>query len=1118
MKLNAFKLGMPNLWLPPKLLLIMKMVIIIMISTFLQVSASSFGQKVTLTENNISLEKLFKQIRKQTGFDFIFDTRIMKSAKTIDVKFLNEDLTSVLKQSLSGQNMTFEIREHSIVIKEKERSFLNDLINSFTAIDIKGKILDENGNPVPGASIKIKENNAKATISGTNGGFSIAASEGDILVITFVGYQTQEIKIKANQPALTIRLKVSETSMKDVVITGMMVRKKESFTGATASYSGEELKTIGAQNVIQSLKTLDPSFIQIENNVAGSNPNVLPNMQIRGQTSLSTSALRDQFSVDPNQPLFILDGFETSLRTIVDLDINTVLSVTILKDAASTAIYGSRASNGVVVVETKKPVPGKIRLSYTSDLDVELPDLSSYNMMNASEKLTFEKLSGAYVDNIGLLSRQLSLDTIYNERLKEVLRGVDTYWLDKPLRTGFSQRHNISASGGDQNLRYDVAGSIRKNNATMKGTTRDDWGANVGLYYRSGIFNIGNRTYISGSQSTESQNGKFSSWVNLNPYYRVLGSDQMYIEQVSTPNKLVRVANPFYNAGLAGFDNTSTFQLQNSLQISADLNKSLRLSLNAQLSKTAGETKKFTSPLNTEFVDITDPVLRGRYVTRKDDGLSYTINANITYGNIFAEKHSLNTFLRGELSENNNRFSGFTALGFPNASNGNPAYAYGFASGSAPTAANSLTRRTSLVASVNYSYDQRYNVDLNANMDGSTAFGSNKRYKPYYAAGLSWNISNENFIKELTWINRLKLRGNIGLTGNQNFGNVSQSVFQYLTAINSFGQGVVLNSPGAPDLEWQSTLQTSVGLDGTLFSNRLNFVLSAYRNVTDPLVVAITLPSSTGLSSYPFNAGSNTAKGVEAELSFSPIYKPGKVVWTLRATGSAIDQKYDKFDNKLSALNNALRESNALTRYRDGYSPFDLWAVPSLGIDAGSGREVFLKKNGQHTFIYDSNDQVVMGNSRAKAEGVFNTTLFYKGFTAGVYIRYVFGRDLFNDALFNKVENISYQDLVNNQDKRALYSRWKNPGDVTEFKSIAITDDGPKSSRFIQTENSFSGESFNLGYEFRGKQWLDKARLSALNLTARSNNLFYSSSVRRERGIDYPFAYTVSMSIRATFK
>ncbi|MDR6785518.1 TonB-linked SusC/RagA family outer membrane protein [Pedobacter africanus] len=1089
-----------------------------MITTFLQVSASSFGQKVTLKEKKISLEKLFEQIRQQTGYDFVFDARILNAAKTIDVKFLKEDLTSVLKQCLSGQNMTFEIIEHSIVIKEKEHSFLDDLINNFTSIEIKGRVLDENGNPVPGASIKIKDKNLKAVVSSTNGNFSITASEGDILVVSFVGYKTQEIKIRVNQPALTIRLEVSETAMKDVVITGMMVRKKESFTGATATYTGEELKTIGAQNVIQSLKTLDPSFIQIENNLAGSNPNVLPSMQIRGQTSLSTSALRDQFSVDPNQPLFILDGFESTLRTIVDLDINTVLSVTILKDAASTAIYGSRASNGVVVVETKRPLPGKIRLSYTSDLDAELPDLSSYNMMNATEKLAFEKLSGAYIDNIGLLSRQLSLDTIYNERLKEVLRGVDTYWLDKPLRTGFSQRHNVSASGGDQTLRYDVAGSIRKNNATMTGTKRDDWGANVGLYYRAGIFNIGNRTYVSGSQSTESQNGKFSSWVNLNPYYRVLGSDQMYIEQVSTPNKLVRVANPFYNASLTGFDNTSTFQLQNSLQITADLNKSLRVSLNAQLVKSSGEIKKFTSPLNTEFVDVTDPVLRGRYVTRKDDGLNYTVNANLTYGNVFAQKHSLNTFLRAELSENNSRFSGFTALGFPNASNGNPAYAYGFASGSTPTAASSLTRRSSLVVSVNYSYDQRYNLDLNANMDGSTAFGSNKRYKPYYAAGISWNISNEKFMKGLAWISRLKLRGNIGLTGNQNFGNVSQSVFQYLTTINSFGQGVILNSPGAPDLEWQSTLQTSVGLDGNLFNNRLNFILSAYRNVTDPLVVAITLPSSTGLSSYPFNAGSNTARGVEAELSFSPIYKPGKVIWTLRVTGTSIDQKYDKFDNKLSALNNALRESNALTRYRDGYSPFDLWAVPSLGIDPGSGREVFLKKNGQHTFIYDVNDQIVMGNSRAKAEGVFNTTVFYKGFTAGVYIRYIFGRDLFNDALFSKVENISYQDLVNNQDKRALYSRWKNSGDVSEFKSIAITDDGPKSSRFIQTENSFTGESIHLGYEFRGGQWLDKAKLSTLNLTARSNNLFYSSSVRRERGIDYPFAYTVSLSIRATFK
>lgn len=1106
-----------------KYIMRINLTIILLTSMLLQVTAGGYAQIISLKKDNASLQEVIKAIRKQSGYDFVYTVPQMKLARPVTIDIEKGSLVDALNASFKDQPLTYSIKEKTIIIRDRRLEFL-----PFQQMQVYGTILDESGAPIPGASIRIKGATSGGAVSNAQGRFRLAVpSFKETLVISYVGYKTQEIPLKPNQPMLTIKMEIAENNMKDVVVTGMMTRKKTSFTGATATFSGDQLKMLGNQNIIQSLKSLDPAFVQIQVNALGSNPNALPTLELRGQTSISTSGLRDEFSTDPNQPLFILDGFESTLRTIVDLDMNTVASVTILKDASSTAIYGSRASNGVVVIETKKPEPGKIRLSYTSDLKVELPDLSSYNMMNASEKIQFERLAGRYRDRTGNAVRQLALDEVYNSRLSEVLKGVDTYWLSQPLQTGFSHRHSINASGGDETLRYEIGANMRKNNATMIGSKRDDWGANLNLSYRAGIVNISNRVYISGAEAADSPYGSFANWVETNPYYRLASPSQKYLEVVIPPSYNAegldrdgneRIPNPLYNASLNSFSNSSSFNVQNNFQLNADFTNQLRLQLNAQIAKNAADSTRFVSPLDTKYEDETDPAKKGQYTSETRKELNYNVNISLTYAKVFNKVHALTTYLRGEAAQNNRRLNGYGAIGFPNSSNGNPAFAFGYPPSGSPAARNSLTRRNSIVASVNYSYDQRYNVDMNLNIDGSTAFGSEHRYAPYYSGGLSWNVYREEFMKNIGWINSLRLRGNIGVTGNQNFGNVSQSVYGFYSSINSYGQGVFLNSLGAPDLKWQKTLQTSVGFDATLFNSKLNIEFNAYNKRTDPLVVAVSLPSSTGLNNFPFNAGVSIVKGIETSITYQPIRRPGHTILSFGLTGAMGNQKYDKFDAKLTSLNNELAKINSLVRFRDGYSVYDMWAVPSLGIDPATGKEVFLKKNGQQTFTYDPADQVVVGSSRPKAEGVISSTFFYKGFTAGIFVRYVIGRQQFNSALYEKVENISYEGIRFNQDKRALYDRWQKPGDLTEFKGISITAKTPISSRFVQKETSFSGESFNLGYEFKKKKWLDQAYLSALSITAYSNDLFYASTVQKERGTLYPFARSVSMSIRATFK
>ncbi|WP_165503553.1 SusC/RagA family TonB-linked outer membrane protein [Pedobacter hiemivivus] len=1096
----------------------MKMIIIIMTMCLLQVNAASFGQHVTLSEKNISLKKVFREIRNQTGYDFMYDAEIMNSARPIDVEFKNTSLRDALLSCLYGQNLTFEIKDKSIIIKNKAPEFI--LVQQ---LRVSGVVLDEKNNPIPGASIKIKGISTRGTVSSKEGRFLIIpTSENDVLVISYIGYVSQEVKVKDAKSPLTIKLKVEENNMENVVITGTgITRNKNSFTGATASYTGEQLREVGNQNIIQGLRALDPSFIQLENNRFGSNPNVLPNIEIRGKTSISSS-LQDQFASDPNQPLFILDGFETSLRTIVDLNMNRIASVTILKDAASTAMYGSKASNGVVVIETVKPRSGEMRLNFSSDFNVEMPDLTGYNMMNAAEKLEFERLSGRYLYFNGTSpnpGEQLFLDSLYNNRLAEVKRGVDTYWLNEPVRTGFSQRHSLYADGGDDALRYGVGVSYKKTAGAMKGSGREDWGGNIDLSYRKGKFNISNKLYISGYSADESPYGSFANFVNANPYYRKNDASARYLE-VNRDNvgRAYRVNNPLYNASLNSINNDKNIALQNNLQMIVELAPGLRVQGALQIQKGVTTKLDFLSPLNTEF-DESSIFEKGSYNNKRTDNFSYNANLMLTYGKVFNEAHSITANLRTDIRDNDNQSVTFSAVGFPALSNGNPSFAFNYKPDSRPSTAFSKSRTNSVLASSNYAYKGRYLADFSFRYDGSTAFGSNKKYSPYLSGGVGWNIHNEEFLKSASWINVFRIIANMGTTGNQNFSTISSiSTYGYDSYINLYGQGVSLNSLGNPNLKWQNSVQTNLGTDLTVFNNRLTLNFNAYQKTTDPLVVAVDLPSSTGITSYPINAGLLDTKGLEATVKYSPIYKPEqRIIWTLGVNGTAYKSTYKGFNNQLASLNTKQQTAKSVTRYKDGYSPQDIWAVPSMGIDPASGQEIFLRKDGQYTFVYSPDDIVRVGNEQPKLEGVISNSVVYKGFNLGVNLRYILGRDIFNTALYSKVENIDVQGLANNQDKRALYERWKQPGDMAQFKAISLTSETPMSSRFVQTENMLSGESINFGYNFQENKWLSRIGLSSLRLNGYMNDIFRVSSVRTERGIEYPFARSVSFSLNASF-
>lgn len=988
---------------------------------------------------------------------------------------------------------------------------------------IKGVVKDKNGEPLPGVTI-VEKGTTVGTATGIDGKFTFHTTRHDniVLVFSFVGMKTKEVKWNG-QKELTVILEEDSQEMEEVVITGIYTRKKESFTGSSQTYKAEDLKMVGNQNLLQSLKTLDPAFNILENNQYGSDPNRLPDIEIRGKTSIV--GFKEQFGEDPNQPLFILDGFETTLQTIMDLSLDRVESVTILKDAASTAIYGAKAANGVVVVETKAPEMGRVQLSYNGSFDVSFADLSAYNLMNSEEKLEFELLSGRFESNLPY-SEEDNMAR-YNRLLTEVKKGVDTYWMSEPLRTGLTQRHNIYVEGGDQQMRYGLGVNYTNIEGVMKNSRRQMMSGNLDLLYRKNKLSFNNKLTVDFNKTNDPV-VTFSEYSRANPYYRKRNESGGVDKWLETPynpgvnigytSSSLYVANPLWNDALNSYEKGNSFGVRNYFNLEYRPYDFLRIQGRIGISKSTSDRESFRSPEDTSF-DGVDILKKGSYADSRSESFSYEGDMTVTYGQLLGEAHQLNAVFGASFNESTSETKNFAATGFPEGDFTTPAFSNSYPEGGKPSSSDYKKRSVNFYFNGGYSYKNRYLMDVNFRSDGTSVFGSNKQFTTTWAVGLAWNIHNENFIKYHTNLfSMLKIRASVGNPGNQNFGSFN-TITTYIFnnwMMNNFGTGLLVDAFGDPDLEWQKTLDKNIGFDVSMFNNRLHVNFDYYHKSTDPLLASIGIPLSVGVSSRLTNIGKQVDKGYMGTVKYAFIYRPEeRVNWTTSVTLRHNTAFYDKIGNKLNQYNRQNTSKN-LTRYYDGGSPTALWAVRSEGIDPATGQEIFLTGDGTRSFTHSYDYEVKVGDTRPKLEGVIGNTLYLKGFSCSVYFRYSFGADAFNRTLYDKVENISISGLESNQDKRALYDRWKKPGDRAKFKGISLTDFTPISSRFVQKNNYLVMESIRVAYEFE-QRWMEKIRFSGMTVSAYMNDICRFSTIKDERGIDYPFARSVSFAISVNF-
>ena len=1065
---------------------------------------------LNLSLKNVAIKDALWEIEKQSKMVFVYNADDLGKAGKISVEIKGKTVREALDICLKNSGFEYTIEQNTVVIKRKVAAKTTNV----QKITVKGKVVDKSETGLPGVTIVLKGTSV-GVVTDMNGHYSITIPlmGNPVLVFSFIGMKKQEVAVNDRQE-INVILEEDQTEMEEVVVTGIYSRKKESFTGSSQTYKAEELKMIGNQNILQSLKALDPAFNIMENNQYGSDPNRTPDIEIRGKTSIV--GMKEEFGEDPNQPLFILDGFETTLETIMDLSLDRVASVTLLKDAASTAIYGAKAANGVVVVETKAPVQGRLRLSYNGSFEVSFADLTDYNLMNAAEKLEFELLAGNFKSN--LIAFEEANKIRYNNLLYNVNRGVNTYWMSEPLRTGLTQRHNVYVEGGDSQMRYGLGINYTNIQGVMQESRRQVMSGNLDLLYRKGKLSYSNKLTVDYTK-TNDPIVPFSEYSRANPYYTKYNEDGGIDKWLENNEELgVSVPNPLWNASLNSYDKGNTISIRDNFQMEYRPWNFLYVRARFGITKSTTDDETFRSPEDTKFDDSVES-LKGSYTDMRRESLSYEGDFTITYGQLLADVHQINAVFGASCSESNSDYKSFSAAGFPEGNFTKPSFASGYAANGKPSYSDSKKRTANFYFNGGYSYDNRYLLDVNFRADGSSVFGSNKQFTTTWAIGLAWNLHNEGFIKNNTdFFSMLKLRASIGNPGNQSFDSAQSLLtysFQY-GSMNYFGLGAVLAQIGNPDLEWQITVDKNIGLDVTLFNKRFSLTADYYYKVTDPLLIKVSTPLSSGTSTYMTNAGEQVSQGLTASVSYFIFQDFEKrFSWMVRANVRTQKTRIDKIGNKLSSLNASGKGENTV-RYYDGADPDDIWAVRSAGIDPSNGKELFYAKDGSYTYDFSYDDEVICGNTRPDVEGVIGSSLNWKGFSVSLNFRYQMGADVFNEALYNKVENISRNDLNKNQDKRALYERWQEVGDIVHFKDIASAETTPMSSRFVQEENVLTLESIYVGYEFYDG-WIKKLGLSSLKIQASMRDVFRASTIRSERGIAYPFARSMEAGLSFNF-
>lgn len=1090
------------------------------------VSAASYSQnaKFTISLNNVALTEVFSTIRANSEFTFIYNVDDVRNFRIKSINVHEATIQEILDEVLRNTGFVYKIEDHVVVIQPQ------DMKEKKKSVRVKGWVNDKSKQPLPGVTVRMV-GVSLGTATNAQGWFAIDLPvEKGTLEFSFVGYKKKQIDFTEKTDTLRIVLEEDFQQVEEVVVTGIFNKPKESFTGAVTSVTKEDLKVNFSRNLIQTLANIDASLLIVQNNEMGSDPNTLPEIQLRGaSTMLDISDLENQKKrPEYNQPLFIMDGFEVDLERVMDLNQNDIENITILKDASATSLYGSRGANGVIVITTTLANAGSLTVSYEGRLNLQIPDFSTYdNLMTASEKFETEKLYGVWNNLNSYLSSGQKMEDAYKELEAAIADGVNYDWLKVPTRTGVGQNHVLRFMGSQENWNYMLSLAYDDTQGAMKKSDRKNFNGTMQLGYHKNKWNVRQSLAVGINKSQDSPYGQFYYYVQMNRYWEPYDENGKPVDYFYHPlSTYGPIDNPLYDYAVGKWNKTKYTNLRSNTIIDFTFSENLKASATLGLNRKSKTSDTFTPPEHKYFQYVTEIEKKGSFARRESEETMWQVRLALNYNNIFSEKHMVTLGVSAELSETISDDVDWSATGYISSNVSHPGMSMSYPSTGGISGSESTVRRASLIASANYYYDQRYFVDLSINYNGASSFGENNRFQYFYSLGAGWVVSNETFVKEhLPFINEMRFRYSFGVTGNMFVSpEKSLEVFNRNSSSTYLG-GIAwtLSQFANSDLEQQNTYQHNAGLDVGLFNSRVSISLNYYNFLTNNTLTDMNLPISHGFDRVAGNVGKIRNEGLDGNVRVG-LYRntEKKIDWTLNASFSkrknVVVKLSEGFKERISMHNKGMSTNTDLVRYQEGRSLEAIYGLRTVGVDPTSGQRVFLKKDGLTTTLeQNADDLVYLGDRQPKLNGTFSTSFFYGGFNMTIGFGVKWGGKSVNQTEMTKGENAS---LTYNLDRRMTKYSWKQVGDQARYKN-KYGDYGNLSTyicdAFIHKDNVFSCNNINLSYTF-SQDWFKRAtRLQSLSISASLSDIFYFSTIKRERGTSYPFSINPNFSISCTF-
>ena len=1073
MEINAISTAMLKTWLPQKLLSVMKLTVFLMIISLMHVNAKGYSQ-ISLNERNVKLDKLFSLIEKQTDYVFFIKNYDVSRLQT-SVKLKNVSINEALTQSLKDLPVTFKVVGKNIAIIEKEAVANPTPIKISLQIAVKGRVVDAKGQGIPGVNVMLKGEKGKGTVTDANGGFSLTANKGDVLLFSFIGFKTKEFTVNGEQLP-DIRMEEDTGQLESVVVVGYGSVKKTDLTGSVSSIGADKVTQVkGISNVAQ---TLQGQMAGVQVNQGSGQPGEAMLIAIRGANSIGGD----------NKPLYVVDGILTQ-GIAGQLNVDDIASVDVLKDASSTAIYGSRGANGVIMITTKSGKSGKLQINYNGSYGVQSLRKKK-DLIDAAE---YGQLQNEVAANDGL---PLPYTTAQLQGL-----GKGTDWQDEVYKNAPAQNHTLSFAGGTETTKYytslgyfDQDGIIENSNyRRLSSRFNLDQKLSEKLTLNMNLSLVQERYLQANYVGADYGGVPFQTMVMpaTQGVYDANGKYTVFTGVSYGQTNPVGMAREQYNP-------SNTLRILGSTGFTYEIAKGLKFKSSANIDAYNTKVDIYNPP------SITFGQPAGRASKAYSNGSSFTNENTLSYNRTFGA-HSLDAVAgftyQYDKSEglSSNEASGFVTDDYLN---NNIQSATNKAQ---PSTSFSERNLISYLGRINYNYEGKYFATLTGRYDGSSVFGQNNKYAFFPSGALAWKVSEEDFLKNSATVSNLKLRVSYGASGSQAI-NPYQTLAR-VTSVNPIFNnqatlGYILGSLPNQNLKWETTNELDLGIDFGIFKNRIQLTADYYNKKTKDLLLAVDLPTSSGFTTVLQNIGSVQNRGFEFQLTSRNI--EGKdFKWSSTLTVSHNENKVTDLGKTANGSPVTYKEVGAGGNWFPmilGKPMYSFYGQTVTGVYQSDAEAVAngesQKKAGEYKFLdyngdgkVDDADKHVLANLTPKFTFGFNNTFTYKNFDLNLLFVGSYGNKIVNE--FRKY-NLTLNGLWT-PSQEAFDQRWTGPGssngsDKPSKNSMQYTRDYAN-SLWVENGSYLKLRDVTLGYTF-SPALLKNLKIASIRIYASAQNFF----------------------------